>query len=132
MFGRLNPMTHKKFAIILGSVIIAAFIFLLFGAKPNNNSKIAEVFSDGNLIRRIDLSAVTDEYEFTVDYNGRSNTVAVKHGSISVVASDCPDRICVHTGEIRDGSTPIVCLPNKLMIKIVGTADENIPDTVSR
>ena len=123
-------MTHKKFAIILGSVIIAAFIFLLFGVKPNNNSKIAEVFSDGNLIRRIDLSAVTDE--FTVDYNGRSNTVAVKHGSISVVAADCPDRICVHTGEIRDGSTPIVCLPNKLMIKIVGTADENIPDTVSR
>lgn len=125
-------MTHKKFAIILGSVIIAAFIFLLFGVKPNNNSKIAEVFSDGNLIRRIDLSAVTDEYEFTVDYNGRSNTVAVKHGSISVVAAGCPDRICVHTGEIRDGSTPIVCLPNKLMIKIVGTADENIPDTVSR
>ena len=121
-------MTHKKFAIILGSVIIAAFIFLLFGTKPNNNLKIAEVFSDGNLIRRIDLSAVTDEYEFTVDYNGRSNTVAVKHGSISVVAADCPDRICV----IRDGSTPIVCLPNKLMIKIVGTADENIPDTVSR
>ena len=125
-------MTHKKFAIILGSVIIAALIFLLFGTKPNNNSKIAEVFSDGNLIRRIDLSAVTDNYEFTVDYNGRSNTVAVKNGSISVVAADCPDSICVHTGEIRSGSTPIVCLPNKLMIKIVGSDDEDAPDTVSR
>ena len=125
-------MTHKKFAIILGSVIIAALIFLLFGTKPNNNSKIAEVFSDGNLIRRIDLSAVTDNYEFTVDYNGRSNTVAVKNGSISVVDADCPDRICVHTGEIRDGSAPIVCLPNKLIIRIVGSDDEDAPDTVSR
>lgn len=125
-------MTHKKFAIILGSVIIAAFIFLLFGTKPNNNSKIAEVFSDGNLIRRIDLSAVTDEYEFTVDYNGHSNTVAIKNGSISVVAADCPDHICMHTGEICNGSTPIVCLPNKLMIKIVGSDNEGAPETVSR
>lgn len=125
-------MTHKKFAIILGSVIIAAFIFLLFGTKPSNNSKIAEVFSDGNLIRRIDLSTITDNYEFTVDYSGHSNTVAVKNGSISVVAADCPDRICVHTGEIRYGSAPIVCLPNKLMIKIVGSDNEDAPDTVSR
>ena len=125
-------MTHKKFAIILGSVIIAAFIFLLFGAKLNNNSKIAEVFSDGNLIRRIDLSAVTNNTNLpliiTVAQTPLRSNTAVSRLSPPTV----PTAYAYIQGEIRDGSTPIVCLPNKLMIKIVGTADENIPDTVSR
>lgn len=125
-------MTHKKFVLIVGIVIITAFIFVIPAANLKHDSKIAEIYSDGRLIRRIDLSSVTTEYEFTVDYNGHSNTVAVKNGGICVKAADCPDHICVHTGEIRDGSVPIVCLPNKLIIKLVGTNDNNTPDTVSR
>lgn len=125
-------MTHKKFGLIIAFVIIAAFAFLIFGSDSSNNTRIAEIRSNGRLIRRIDLSSVTSTYEFNVDFDGRSNTVAVKRDSIAVVAADCPDLICVHTGEIHDGSVPIVCLPNKLVIKIVGSDGSDVPDTVSR
>ena len=33
------------------------------------------------------------------------------------------DQICVHQGYISDGSQPIVCLPNRLIIQIQGGGD---------
>ena len=35
----------------------------------------------------------------------------------------CPDQVCVHQGFIADGTVPIVCLPNKLIIEISGGGD---------
>lgn len=36
-----------------------------------------------------------------------------------MVEIDCPDGICVKTGWV-DGGTPIVCLPNRLIIEVKG------------
>ena len=51
---------------------------------------------------------------------GLTNTILVEPGRIRVSEADCPDQICVHQGFISDGTTPIVCLPNKLIIQIIG------------
>lgn len=81
---------------------------------------IAELRVDGELIRSIDLSAVAAPYEFEVDCGSGSNTVRAEHGAISIVRADCPDQVCVRQGTIEDSALPIVCLPHKLVITIVG------------
>lgn len=124
-------MTHKKFVLIISIIAVGALLFLFFGSSPQSGTKIAEIYSGGKLIRRIDLSSVTTAYEFTVESDGGFNTVSADSGGIAVTSADCPDLICVHTGKIRDSSAPIVCLPNKLVIKIVGGAGDT-PDAVSR
>ena len=44
----------------------------------------------------------------------------MEQGRIRVSQADCPDQVCVDQGWIADGTVPIVCLPHKLVIEIVG------------
>jgi hypothetical protein len=115
----------KQAKIILFLLLLAAAasaIFLL--TKPKQTRQIARVSLDGEVLKEIDLGAVTQSYTFQVEgKNGLTNTVLVEPGKIQVQEADCPDQICVHQGAISDGTVPIVCLPNKLIIQITGGGD---------
>ncbi len=97
-----------------------------------SEGRVAEIVQDGIVLRVIDLDRVTEEYAFSIPCpEGGSNTVLVRPGAIRVSEADCPDRICVHQGWLRDRAAPIVCLPHRLVIRLDKTAAETA-DTVSR
>lgn len=80
---------------------------------------VVEVVQDGAVLREIDLSAVTGEYSFDVQWpGGGSNVVCVQPGRICVSGANCPDQICVNQGWLSDQATPVVCLPHRLMIRV--------------
>lgn len=124
-------MTHKKFILILAATVAAsaAAAYLIPQSKGGN---IAEVYSNGSLVHRIDLDKLTEPLTFDVEYNGGHNTVLVENGEICVKSADCPDKLCVKQGKISNSSAPIVCLPNRLVIKITDSTDKDKPDSVSR
>lgn len=97
---------------IIAALALAASWFITHRSHPD---RIACVYSNGELVRTIDLSKVSKEYEFTIKCGGGYNTIYVSVDTISVVDSSCPDKICIHHGPLCDG-LPIVCLPNKLVI----------------
>lgn len=123
-------MTHKKFILIL-TVMLAAAAVAAYLISHNTNGKVAEVYSNGSLVRCIDLDNLAEPLTFDVEYDGSHNTIVAEKGEIYVKAADCPDKLCVRQGRITDGSAPIVCLPNRLVIKISG-ADDDKPDSISR
>ena len=47
-------------------------------------------------------------------------TIRIDHGAVQVTHSDCPEKICVRTGKIRQAGEMIVCVPNKIVIRING------------
>lgn len=113
-------MKSTKFWILLVAIILllsgvaAGIIYLSHGAGT-----VACVYQDGVLIEKINLDTVTKPYSFTVTWEGGGkNTVTVETGRICVSEADCPDQICVRTGWMSAGLTPIVCLPNHLSIRI--------------
>ncbi|MDO5311752.1 MAG: NusG domain II-containing protein [Clostridia bacterium] len=124
-------MTHKKFTLIL-AVIVAAAAAAAYLVPQGRSGKVAEVYSNGSLVRRIDLDKLTEPLTFDVEYDGGHNTVLAETGEICVKSADCPDKLCVTQGRISGGSAPIVCLPNRLVIKITDCTDEGAPDSVSR
>lgn len=87
---------------------------------------IAQIYSDGVLVRTIDLSQVEEGYTFQVDGPSGANVVEVEPGRIRVQSADCPDQVCVHQGWISDGAVPIVCLPNRLVIRLTSESDQEI------
>ncbi len=95
--------------------IIALFIFKFF----TPNSATAEIYSEGELIKTIDLSAINEPYEIPVINGECENTILVEKGGISVKEANCPDELCVNMGTIKNGMYPIVCLPNKVVVRIV-------------
>ena len=110
--------------------ILAALILILAGSaaflllRPKSGGYVARISLDGQVVEEIDLSRVEAPYTLTIDGpGGFSNTITVEKGRICVSKAGCPDQICVHQGYISDGTTPIVCLPNKLIIEIIGGGD---------
>jgi len=113
-------------AIIFDVFIISVIAWLLINNMRAENVT-AVIYKNGELIDEIRLSSVTEDYEFTVD---GTNTILVRHSEIGVIKADCPDQICVKTGFIESGIIPIICLPNRLEIRIKG--GENELDAVVR
>ena len=46
------------------------------------------------------------------------NIIAIKEGGVRMTDANCPDKLCVHQGEIRTGYEMIVCLPHGLYVEI--------------
>lgn len=57
-------------------------------------------------------------------------TLVVDGDAVRVVASSCPDKLCVHRGAIAAPGAAIVCAPNAVTVRIGGDADA--PDAVIR
>ena len=46
-------------------------------------------------------------------------TVEIKDGKVRISDSDCPDKICEKTGFITSPIQAIVCLPNRISVRII-------------
>ncbi|NLA86625.1 MAG: NusG domain II-containing protein [Clostridiales bacterium] len=119
----------NRFWILLITVILilsaAAAVYIYTHKTPG---RFAEITQDGVLIRTVDLN---QDAEFTIESpSGGYNRIRVENGAISVVEASCPDKVCIRQGAISDGAQPIVCLPNKLVIKITSPS-RNAPDAIA-
>jgi hypothetical protein len=131
-----NDMTRRSILVGAG-VFVAALLaqggVMLFGALRKGQT--AHITDGDGVLREMPLS--TDgRVEITTALG--SNTVEVADGQIRVVESTCANQDCVHQGAISSPGQTIVCLPNRLVIRVEGsndgdgngTPDEGAPDAV--
>lgn len=104
--------------LLLAAAVLSAGV--IFMQKKQPVSPMARITLDGELLEEIRLDQVEKAYSFVVEDEFGSNTILVEPGRIRVSQADCPDQVCVNQGFISDGTVPIVCLPHKLIIEIVG------------
>ena len=101
---------------LLAAAAAGAAVFLcMMNIKQENAA--AEVYLNGVLIRKELLS---QDNEFTVESENGVNVVKIENGAVRVAFADCPDKVCVERGAVSGGAVPIVCLPHRLEIRIVG------------
>ncbi|MDR0347681.1 MAG: NusG domain II-containing protein [Coriobacteriales bacterium] len=101
---------------ILAASLVAQGCIMLFGAL--HKGRLALITDGDGTVREIPL-----------DTNGRteittalgSNTIEVADGQIRVVDATCGNRDCVHQGAISSPGQTIVCLPNRLVIRVEGS-----------
>lgn len=111
-------------ALLLAVAACAAVLLLMPQEEPDH--PVARITLNGTLVGEIDLTldAAALPHPFTYEGpGGFTNTVEFEPGRVRVSEAGCPDQVCVNQGWISDGTTPIVCLPNKLIIEIVGGGD---------
>ena len=119
---------NNKIAVLILILIVAlsaAAIFLR--GILTSGGKIAVIYQNGEVIREINLDAINEPIEFTIEGdNGEKNDVRAEKGRIRIESASCPDKVCVHQGWIENGVVPIVCLPNKVTIEIRGDSNAEI------
>ncbi len=103
--------------VICGAVLLLAAALMLFLQRPGGGERLyAEVYQDGKLIERAALHQDTDR---TIDVGGH-NTVVLRGGSACMYAADCRDQVCVRTGTLTRAGQAAVCVPNRVVLRIVG------------
>ena len=108
-------MKTKYWILLLSALLLVCGIGGAFLLAPGEASSHAQIVSDGRVLHTVDLR-FDREIQITTDIG--SNTVTVKDGKIAVTQADCPDHYCMERGYCA-GGTPIVCLPNKLVISFL-------------
>ena len=87
----------------------------------------AEIYQNGSLIQEVSLE--TDQtFDLSGDY---VNTVTVENGKIAITTSTCPGSDCVHSGWAHRAGQAIICLPNRVEIRLIGTAGSGDIDAVA-
>lgn len=115
----------RKKAMILGLLCLALFLIGILGCfwvlnHPHGTQ--IEIVQDGKVLQRFDLMQ-TENQIIEVEYEGRINQIEIQDGKIRMLAADCPDNTCVRMDWL-DLASPIVCLPNHLVIQFVEEAEE--------
>ena len=93
-------------------------MWVLFSDKLMPKGTTAEISIDGKVVMQLDLCKAKDETISLHNY-GKNIQLEVKDGAIRFVSSDCPDKICVNTGFIKNEMQTAVCLPNKTAAMIL-------------
>ena len=98
------------------AILVAVFFWTSFGSEE---AGMVTVYQDGKLIREISLNETT-EFVVEGDY---TNVISVEDGKAAIIESDCPGTDCVHSGWIHESGRSIVCLPNRVEIRIEGASE---------
>ena len=105
--------------LILTVVAVALIAFILWMLlRPSG--QFVRVSVDGSEIASYSLSK---NAEYSIDVLGH-NTLVIQDGSAYISEADCPDHLCIKQGRISSGGQSIVCLPNKVVVEIVGGETE--------
>jgi hypothetical protein len=108
----------KKSDITVSAVIILLAAVCFFALKSGKGAQ-AVISAGGEEVKTIPLENYGIYYideadiEFTVDEKG----ICVSH-------SDCPDKICEKTGYIHSKGQSIVCLPNRVSVRITSDKED--------
>lgn len=60
--------------------------------------------------------------EGVYDVNGAlgASRIAVKGGRASFLSSPCKNKVCIHQGEIGKSGQTAACLPNRVVVRVLG------------
>ncbi len=110
-------MAHRADLWLVLSLIFVAIVSLILLFTLRTEGDIVEVEIDGEIVATYSLSA-DGEYEI-----GEGNILTIKDGKAYMSYADCPDKTCVKTRAISNSGESIICLPNRVSVRVV--AEDN-------
>ncbi len=124
-------MKTKHWILLFAGIFLCSCLCLLLFSLSSSDALIAEIYHDGILIETIRLSNLDTPTERVLSFGQDENRIFLEKDGVSMTNATCPDKLCVRQGKIKNSLFPIVCLPNRITIKLRG-ADPLQPDAIAR
>ncbi len=114
---------RRSDALLLGGLALAGCVVALFLLLSSRSGVSVQVRVAGEVVAAYPLDR-DGVYEIA-GVDGGSNTLVIEDGAACISAASCPDGLCIHMGHISRAGQSIVCLPNQVVVEIVGTDAED-------
>ena len=109
---------------VLASILLAVCgAALLIWHGTADKGDIAVVTVDG---REVGAYPLSEDTEVTIVGVGGENVLKISGGMADITDADCPDKICADHRPIENAGETIVCLPHKVVVKIVSEKDDGV------
>lgn len=112
-----------------GLLAIAVFLFVLMQFVRGGSGAYVEVTVDGEVYGTY---ALAENQTVEIKKDGKvTNVLSIRDGKADMTDADCPDFLCVHQRAISKEDETIVCLPNKVVVKIIKAKEKNNIDSIA-
>lgn len=111
--------------IVVALLLALALLWLVITFLTREEGNVVSVEIDGILVAEYSLSV---DGEYVLGDGG--NVLVISGGEAYMASADCPDKTCVGVGRIRYAGQSIVCLPNRVVVTVLGDGDGDL-DLVS-
>ncbi|MGE5483782.1 MAG: NusG domain II-containing protein [Ignavibacteriales bacterium] len=109
-------MTDRR--IIFAVLLIAGALWLGLGYVGGYRGEVVVVNVQGVDVERLPLEPAREPVNRTVQGAIGRSTFEISGGRVRMISSDCPDKVCVKMGWISQAGQVIVCLPNRVILKV--------------
>ena len=125
-------ITRGDISLIIFILIFSISIFFgfhLYGLAPGKTYAVIE--ADGLIVQKISLGNPGPDFETQVEGHIGSTRIQLLENKIRILESPCPDKDCVRQGWISRPGQILVCLPNRVLVKITSDDMEDDLDGIS-
>ncbi len=109
-------LNNKNFLFVICVILISVLLFSI-NIFISHNGDTVYIYYDSQLFETAPLN---ENREINVN---DTNVVVIENGSVYMKSATCPDKLCINQGKISDSSRNIVCLPNKVVVKVDKASD---------
>lgn len=116
-------------------IIIVIMSFVSLGFIKNSatwySDKYVSIQIDGKEYKKIEFDKSIIGKTIPINSEFGYNLIEIGDERVRVIEADCPDELDVKQGYISLPGEIIVCLPNRLVIEIIGTKIDNDIDYIT-
>ena len=105
--------------IILIALLAAGVFFTWNALSSGADVQTVRITVDGKPYKTVSLK---EPQTVEINIDGKTNIVEINEHGARMIDANCPDKLCVHQGEITKSNQTIVCLPNKVVVEFYDAA----------
>ena len=109
------------FVLLFIFILAAALTAFLPLSRPASSSQLVRITCRGE---DYGIFPLGEDREVDVTSGDHHNLVSIQDGTVHMESADCRNQVCVNTGTISRSGDLIVCLPNQVVVEIIGGEED--------
>lgn len=107
------------YIIILAVLALSVALFIL-SAHGHTTASQCVVEVNGKEYARVDMITLNEEKIINIDNKFGTNKIVINKNGVYITESSCPDKTEIASGRIDKAGQSLVCLPNRLVVRLEG------------
>lgn len=105
--------------------VIAGFIFAVFlGINGEENKKPEKIEIHINNKLAYIYKITKERKEYKIMSNGGAAVIVCENYEVWENSAPCRNKLCIKQGKIKESGQMIVCIPEKMVVKLTGGTDD--------